>query len=112
MKTCLFLSDDLFFSSRIQNAAEQSGWRLQMLPTEQSVVAFIGGNEYQLVILDLACGEFTAQNTIQIFEDDEPRIIAYASHVQEAMIEEAKQSGCDLVLTRGQLDAQVNSFFD
>ena len=112
MKTCLFLSDDLFFSSRIQNAAEMSGWRLQMLPTEQSVVDFIGNNEYQLVIIDLACGEFSAQNAMQIFEDDEPRIIAYASHVQEAMIEEAKLSGCDLVLTRGQLDAQVNSFFD
>jgi hypothetical protein len=35
-------------------------------------------------------------------------IIAFGPHVHEAKLADAKAAGCDLVLTRGQFDAQMD----
>lgn len=64
-----------------------------------------------MVILDLTTSRLNVAEAIaQLRALSKPpkSIIAYGPHVQEAALQAAQEAGCDLVLTRGQFNAQMD----
>jgi CheY-like chemotaxis protein len=114
----LFLTNDLVFPSRVQGAAQACGARMITAPNVDTLLAKYGeaassvdaAESASLALLDLnAAGVDAAQVVPRLKELSPPpkAIIAYGPHVHEHKLAAAQEAGCDLVLTRGQFDAQM-----
>ena len=72
------------------------------------------GPTWKLVIFDLTLQAITIEDVAAWRETlaPPPRLIAFGPHVRTAALERAEQTGCELVLTRGQLDQQLEMVLD
>jgi len=100
----IYLTSDLFFSSRVTSLAREHGWPLKMAASIDAVRGKAADREVALLIIDL--GKFSAQ-TPELLAELRPRcaamhVVAYGPHVNEASLEAARQAGCDEVLSQGQ----------
>ena len=74
-----------------------------------------GAPDAAIVLLDLNTpglnpGELVSR--LKMSANPPRAIVAFGPHVQEAKLAAAKAAGCDLVLSRGQFDAQFNSIIE
>ncbi|QEG02576.1 hypothetical protein Mal15_66970 [Stieleria maiorica] len=104
----VFLSGDLMFASRVRAAAESAGLEFQLaasLPDR-------GGIEF--VIVDLSTRSGAVDGLMDRCHQVCPgaRVVAYGPHVQVARLDQAKQAGIPLVMTRGQFDRALGTLFD
>lgn len=102
----IYLTSDLFFSSRVTSLAREHGWPLEMAASTDAVRGKAADREVALLIIDL--GKFAAQ-TPELLAELRPRcaemhVVAYGPHVNEASLEAARQAGCDEVLSQGQFN--------
>lgn len=105
----LFVSSDLMFGSQVSFAAERAGVTVQTAPNIASISDKLAAGTPRLVILDLGTIGNSVGEIAPTFAALSPRptVIAYASHVQEGLLDLARQAGCDQVLSRGQFNAQM-----
>ena len=110
MKTCLYFTSDLMFSSRVKPVAAEAGYEVKF-PGMQEITL----QQTELVIIDL---EFvSAEDLSEIMaslgaiKGSLPRIIAYGPHVKTAKLDAARQAGIDEVWTRGQFNHNFASLF-
>ncbi len=109
-KTCkrvLAAIPDLFFGSKVSGAAGQLGVQVKFASSRQ---ALLDGARLQpdLVIVDLDAQQVDPLGAIrEIRSASDLRLIAFASHVHGARLEEARAAGCDEVLTKGSLSASL-----
>ena len=100
----IYLTSDLFFSSRVTSLAREHGWPLEMAASIDALRDKVADREIVLLIIDL--GKFAAQVPELLAElgpgRTEMRVVAYGPHVNEAALETARQAGCDEVLSQGQ----------
>jgi hypothetical protein len=63
----------------------------------------------RLVLIDLEHRDADLRRLKEVTSGRElrPQTVAYASHVKELLLEAARESGCDLVLSRGQFDQRI-----
>jgi DNA-binding NarL/FixJ family response regulator len=102
----IYLTTDLFFSSRVTSQARENGWPLEMAASVDAVLEKAASHEVVLLIIDL--GKFAAQ-TPELLADLRPgstemHVVAYGPHVDEASLAAARQAGCDEVLSQGQFN--------
>ena len=104
------LTADLVFSSRAAAAAQAEGRTLGIAASTEQLLESAASQPAQLVILDLTTpGCDTARIVRQMHQQQPPaHIVAYAPHVMTAALQQARQAGCDQVLTRGQFDKRLN----
>lgn len=106
----LLLSKDLMFGSRVAAAARQLGVSVIVAGTAPQL-AEKRPDDVRLVMIDLfgSQGDDLAAivNTLSDTAGDRPHVVAYGPHVDEALLESARQAGCDEVLTRGQFHQQM-----
>ncbi len=108
MTTCLLLTSDLIFSSRIQQAANHAHVDCIIAKDETSMHAGLVRNP-TLVFVDLeALGE-QSDSSIKTVRQTLPqvRIIAFGSHVQTDLLSAAKEAGADFVLARSAFVQQL-----
>lgn len=112
MKTCLFFTSDLMFSSRVKPVANQSGYDLRFPGFQESS----WDPPPELILLDL---EFVSAADLDgILEkvnasgSRRPKTVAYAPHVKENLLEQARSCGVDLVWSRGQFNKGFSSLFE
>jgi CheY-like chemotaxis protein len=110
----LFLTTDLVFPSRVAGVAQQLGVRMETATTADALVAkaTAASSDNMLVLLDLnspAVDPATVVQRLKALPTPPQTIIAFGPHVHEEKLAAAKAAGCDLVLTRGQFDAQMRS---
>jgi len=100
----IYLTSDLFFSSRVTSLAREHGWPLEMAASIDAVRGKIAERELVLLIIDL--GKFAGQVSELLAElrpsCAEMHVVAYGPHVNETALEMARQAGCDEVLSQGQ----------
>ena len=100
----IYLTSDLFFSSRVTSLAREHGWPLEMAASIDAVRGKIADRDIVLLIIDL--GKFAARVPELLGElrpgRAEMHVVAYGPHVNEAALESARQAGCDEVLSQGQ----------
>lgn len=112
MKLCLFFTSDLMFSSRVKPLAHEKEFEIRFPAATSTEFS----DQPELVIFDL---EFVPPGNLgAILENlraaatDIPRTIAYAPHVKEKLLENARGHGVDEVWTRGQFNRNFGSLFD
>ncbi|MDD5541737.1 MAG: hypothetical protein PHX83_01025 [Acidobacteriia bacterium] len=101
MNRTIALVGDLFFATRIEDAAKQLGIPLQLVSSEQSLYSELKAGNVGSVIVDL---NFDSQNAARIISKakslSNARILGFLSHVQEELATAARHAGADAVVPR------------
>ena len=128
----LALTNDVFFLPRLEDGAAQLGFTLDRFDPSPSLeaaparpvplteplegvdgelVRSIVSDPPALILIDLASEGIPWARWIQILKTSSAtrriRLLAFGPHVEEASLEQARQLGADLVVTRGQLQANL-----
>jgi DNA-binding NarL/FixJ family response regulator len=106
----LLLSDDLMFSSRITGTAQVLGLKMDVLKSTKELMARLKEQMPTCMILDLGHPELQIQEFISELRDacsPMPRLVAYGSHVDAAVLRGAREAGCDVVLPRSAFIEQL-----
>ncbi len=104
----LLLSGDLFFTSKITGTAEALGIRMDVRGAVPGRIPGPADGGYRLVILDLAHpGLSPSEVCAKLSEADRPQLIAFGSHVATATLQAARDAGCDEVLPRSRISAEL-----
>lgn len=102
-KTVLAVVDDLMFTVKISDAAKRAGLSPQFVKSEQDLIDK-AKQAPLLIILDLNANSVQPLDLIaKLKEQPETRdvnLIAYLSHVQGALKQQAHEAGADMVMTR------------
>lgn len=103
-KTILALIPDLFFWSKVAAAASRLGLEARLATSKDALLAGVNAGT-GLVIIDLDAQGVNALGAIREIRrrrrDGDPQLVAFASHVHTSLLAEARDAGCDRVLTRG-----------
>ncbi len=101
----LMLCDDLIFFSRVSGAARAAGMVVRMVRTPAELVAAARAGAPGGVIVDVHNPGLDLPALLAELRDAcpaMPRVTAYGSHVEAAVLRAARQAGCDRVLPRSQ----------
>ena len=102
----LYLTKDLFFSSRVCALAREAGRTIEV---SGSVEAGSANRNTALVIIDLGLAPLDITLAVRRLREvaGTAKIVAYGPHVEAAKLAAAEQAGCDVVLPRSQFDQQI-----
>ncbi len=96
--------NDLFFSSKINEAAKALGLRIHFVKNAEEFAGKSDEDRPRLIIVDLNAAPCDPIQAIQAIKQDQSlsatTVIGYLSHVQLDLKEKATQAGCDIVLPR------------
>jgi CheY-like chemotaxis protein len=103
MAQVLALVDDLFFQAKILETAKQLGVTVRTSTTSDALLAEIAKETPKLVIVDLNA-RGTPLRAIERICADALRLplIAFLSHVQTDLAQQARTAGCTQVMPRSQ----------
>jgi hypothetical protein len=110
----VLLSDDLMVASRVDGAARRVGVTLLTAVDVAGVVSHCTTHGACRVIVDLssrAADVATLFARLEAAGIDRPATIAFGPHVHEKLLTAAADAGCDVVVSRGQFFAQLDSQF-
>jgi CheY-like chemotaxis protein len=103
-KNILVLVDDLFFSTKISATAQSCGVPVEFVKTKDTLVERARSQPPGLIIVDLNGATTQPLETIRDLKaDPELRsapVLAFLSHVQTELKEQAISAGCDTVIPR------------
>ena len=106
----LLITADLATSSRVSGAAARNGVSL-VTAMQASSVDSAADKTPDLVTVDLSTPAVDVSSVVaQLRALPEPpaKIIAFGSHVHEALLQAARDAGCDQVFSRGQFFAKLD----
>lgn len=107
----LALVDDLFFSSKIASTARLCSVPLRLLQTPRELVQAADPEKVKLIIVDLNGRTTEPVQAIQELKGSSDRdpipILAYYSHVQNELAEEARKAGAQWILPRSAFSARL-----
>jgi DNA-binding NtrC family response regulator len=108
MACVLAFVDDLFFQAKILETAKQVGVDVRTFSTSAALLAEIGKQAPQLVIVDLNA-QSQALDTIASVRHAAPGLpmIAFLSHVQVDLAQRARAGGCSKVMPRSQFTREL-----
>lgn len=103
MAHVLALVDDLFFQAKIMETAKHVGVTVRACSTPGALFAEIAQEKPKLIILDLNARSSPVAELpkIQAGANGAP-VIAFLSHVQTELAQEARAAGCQRVMARSQ----------
>ncbi len=101
------LITDLFFVTRVKGTADALGVPLSVTRTVEGLIAAASGAG--LVIVDLNATGTDPVEAIRAVKAlaDTPPVVAYLSHVQTELAQQAREVGADLVLPRSAFTARL-----
>ena len=111
----ILLSTDLMLCSRVGHAANDRGMGFASAANLDAAVKRCDDDDACLVVVDLRTPGLQIGQVVETLRDHPTstvRIAACAPHVREADLNAAREAGCDFVLTRGQLDRDVNGLLE
>lgn len=99
----LLLCADLFSASRITTTARARGLEVVSCRTVEALFTQVEGKSPTGLLLDLHQPGLDLPAFLQQVRErcpTMPRVVAFGSHVEAALLRAARQAGCDLVLPR------------
>jgi DNA-binding NarL/FixJ family response regulator len=108
----LMLCDDLIFFSRVSGAARAAGLTVRMVRSASDLVAAAREAAPGGVIVDVHNPGLDLPALLLALKDacpTMPRVIAYGSHVEAAVLKAARQAGCDRVMPRSQFVEELET---
>jgi DNA-binding response OmpR family regulator len=96
----LFVSDDVFFWARVQSVAKNLGRDARRIGDEAAMDDAFREGGFVRVIVDLGSRSVDALAWARRWKASErsPQLIAFGSHVDEALLAAARDAGFDLVM--------------
>lgn len=102
---CFIYSKDLMFSSQANSAAAAAGFDTKtVLGTDQ-----VNQSSKHFVVIDLSMPGLDIASVVSKLANENATLIAVGPHVHEAKLALAQESGCDVVLTKGQASRELGS---
>ena len=107
--TSYLVTGDLLFSSRFMATADAIGVAAIVVGNAKQLEDSIASRPARQLFVDLTSPSCNLDDLMQVVSvaDPRPAVIAYGPHVMEARLEEARQAGCDEVLSKGQFNSQM-----
>ena len=99
----LLLSDDMIFTSRITGTARALGITVKTARSSEVLLAMAPQHRPALILVDLSNPGLQLPELLQALRTSSssmPRMVAYGSHVDAAVLRAAREAGCDPVLPR------------
>ena len=95
------------FSSRVVSAAKAHCVAIALVADQAALAENIAA-DCKLALIDLSLDRLNLPAAVRAIKAGAPaaQVVAYGPHVDEAALTDAKEAGCDLVLTRGQFNKQ------
>jgi len=94
---------DIFFAAKITAAAKRVGVNVEFIREEDKLLQTAESSP-SLVILDLNNSGINSLELVRKLKTNSPerdvQIIAYLSHVQQELMRQAQNAGCDFVVAR------------
>lgn len=108
MAQVLALVDDLFFQAKILETAKQVGITVRTSATGDALLAQIAKEAPKLVIVDLNArgAPLQAIERVRATAQGLP-LIAFLSHVQTDLAQQARAAGCTQVMARSQFTREL-----
>ena len=113
-KKILAVVSDLFFSSKLTEAAKRSGLALEFVKEPKEVIEK-AQNKPSLIIFDL---NFEAAQPLKLItklkaksETKNISLIGYLSHIQVELKQQAQEAGCDMVMARSAFSQNMPQIF-
>ena len=105
----LLLSRDLLLPSRARGAAEQEGLELFTLSSAEQLIERLKTPGTELVLIDLTCPGISVGEIAEAIgkQQQRPRLVGFGPHVQEQLLESARDAGFDQVLGNGEFTSQL-----
>lgn len=109
--TCYLVTGDLLFSSRFMATAESIGSEAVVVSNAAQLRSSAATRPARRVFVDLTSPGSDLTELLEVVGemDSRPAVVAYGPHVMEAKLEEARQAGCDEVLSKGQFNSQMEA---
>jgi DNA-binding NarL/FixJ family response regulator len=109
--TILLLSRDLLFPSRVRAIAQQEGLEIEIVRSPEQLIERLDNPGTELVLVDLTCPGISlgAVQSAARQSDPGPRLVGFGPHVQEALLESARDAGFDQVLGNGEFNRTMAS---
>ena len=106
----LLVSQDLMIGSWAAGPARAAGIRLDVAATVPRALDLAGQTNYGLAIIDLSTASGALLELIDGLRQSTSslKIVAFGPHVQDQLLDRAREAGCDRVLSRGQFHAQAS----
>lgn len=103
MAQVLALVDDLFFQAKIMETAKHVGVAVRACTTAEALLAAIPQDDPKLIVVDLNArsSPVEALAKIQATANGTP-VVAFLSHVQTDLAQQARGAGCQRVMARSQ----------
>lgn len=107
----LFLTQDLMFSSRLAQAGQRAGVTVRVLGNPDALVDVTTTDSPGLVILDISTPGLDVEQAVASIRSvgEGTTVIAYGPHVHHERLEAAQSAGCDVVLSKGQFNSQIDT---
>jgi PleD family two-component response regulator len=113
-KKILAVVSDLFFSSKLIEAAKRSGLALEFVKEPKEVIEK-AQQKPSLIIFDL---NFEAAQPLKLItklkskaETKSISLIGYLSHIQVELKQQAQEAGCDMVMARSAFSQNMPQIF-
>lgn len=108
MAQVVALVDDLFFQAKMLETARHIGVELRTCANSQALLAEVAQQVPRLVVIDLNArsNPLEAIERLQATARDIP-LVAFLSHVQTELAEQARAAGCREVMPRSQFTRQL-----
>ncbi len=108
-RSILFVSEDLVFLSRLRGIADPLSYDVTFHCRAPGVERAVEELSPDVLIVDLETPGLDIGSMMRTLPNaTRPQVLAYAPHVYEGRLNDARTAGCDYVLARGQFDLQVN----
>src|SRR5688572_24672902 len=99
------LCDDLIFFSRVSGSARAAGLSVRMVRSATDLIAAARAEPPRGIIIDVHNPGLELPALLAELKEAcpaMPRVTAYGSHVEAAVLRAAREAGCDRVLPRSQ----------
>lgn len=104
----LIVCNDLFFSTQLHGAAKKAGLTAKTALSPSQAVQLLGTETFAWTVVDLELPQLDLPEMCRTAKGAGSRVVAFGPHVHETLLKQAKESGCDVVLTRGQASAALD----
>lgn len=108
-KTIVLVGQNLFFLGRVESLAESQGYETLRATTEIAFWNHFNAQKPALVLIDLEGDGETWSKVLEGVhsQKDGIKVVAFGPHENTAALEQARQSGCDLALSKGELNRDL-----
>lgn len=115
-KTACLVTDDMFFSSKIENTAKHLGIVMIKVKNLDEFRDKIKGKTVDLVIIDLASKRIDAEDIftkLKSFPEHQKTFcIGYLPHVERELASKFREKGVDLVIPRSKFSQEMSKIIE